>query len=92
MTQHRYLQAIQLPPVVPTVHIQYLDLHLTTVQAFNLLQHELAEVAALAAVQAQLDQAYGRKSRATGAASAACSDLAIISVVRTGTSPTAVTR
>jgi hypothetical protein len=56
VTQHRNLQAMQLPPVIPAVHIEYIHADLRTVQALDLVQHELAKVAALAAVDGQLDQ------------------------------------
>lgn len=56
VAQHRNLQAMQLPPVIPAVHIKYLHADLRTIQATKFLQHELAEMAALTAVDGQLDQ------------------------------------
>lgn len=55
MAQYRHLQSIQLSPVIPTVHIEYLDTNPGAVQALKLLQHELTEMAAVTAVQAQLE-------------------------------------
>lgn len=56
MTQHRHLEAMQLPPVIPAVHVKYIHADPGTVQAFEFLQHEFTEMAALAAVDGQLDQ------------------------------------
>lgn len=83
---------MHLPPVIPAVDIAHIDAKLVAVQALQLLQHELTEMAAFTAVYRQLDQGYCRSSLAKGSPSVLCSDLAIISTVGAGTSPTAVTR
>ena len=45
-----------LPPVIPAVHVKHLHADLRAVQALEFLQHELAEMAALTAVDGQPDQ------------------------------------
>jgi hypothetical protein len=47
---------MQLPPVIPAVHVKHVHADLRTMQALEFLQHELAEMAALAAVDGQIDQ------------------------------------